>query len=61
MLGLGTAVSKAVKAGGAFTPMSISNILVWLKYNTGISSTMNAAGGAKTEVTSDAGTMVDND
>tara|TARA_R100000458_G_C8205505_1_gene194679 strand:+ start:32 stop:853 length:822 start_codon:yes stop_codon:yes gene_type:complete len=61
MLGLGTALSKEVKAGGAFTPMSISNILVWLKYNTGINSTMATDGSSKTEVTTDAGTMVDDD
>ena len=60
MLGLGNTLT-----GGAsppeFTPMSISNILVWLKYNTGINSTMDNAGSEKTEVTTDAGTMVDND
>ena len=60
MLGLGTSIIKGGNVP-AFTPMSISNILVWLKYNTGIRSTLDSDGTSKDEVSTDTGTMVDDD
>ena len=60
MLGLGNTL-VGVAPSSEFTPMSIDNILVWLKYNTGITSDMDSGGTSKTEVSTDAGTMVDDD
>tara|TARA_R100000808_G_C2151855_1_gene161034 strand:- start:458 stop:1285 length:828 start_codon:yes stop_codon:yes gene_type:complete len=60
ILGLGNTLMHG-SVPSSFLPSNISNMLVWLRYNVGITSDMDDGGSSKTEVSSDAGTMVDDD
>ena len=60
MLGLGNSLSGGAALEGVFTPESISNIALWLKWNTNITSDFNS-GGSSIDHSTAAGNMANGD
>ena len=60
MLGLGNSLSGGAALEGVFTPESISNIALWLKWNTNITSDLNS-GGSSIDHSTAAGNMANGD
>ena len=62
MLGLGNSITGGAALEAAFTPESISNIVLWLKVNTNITADeASGGGGLSPENTSNGGNMDDGD